>query len=105
MVDGVELTAQATDDALALLRGLGPEGLARHPCVGPDRAEFVMPGCAIFEAIRAVWPASGVTVADRGLREGMLLRMMRPHRMHRRPPSMPHVPEPQAALAPPHAGL
>jgi exopolyphosphatase/guanosine-5'-triphosphate,3'-diphosphate pyrophosphatase len=38
----------------------------------------VLPGCAIFEAIRNTWPAPDVTVADRGLREGMLLRMMRP---------------------------
>ena len=77
MVDGVQLSGAATDDALALLRGLGRDGLAAHPCVGPDRSDFVLPGCAIFEAIRTVWPAEGVTVADRGLREGMLLRMMR----------------------------
>ena len=77
MVDGHRLTNEATDAALALLRGLGRDGLRAHPCVGPDRAEFVLPGCAIFEAIRSVWPADGVTVADRGLREGMLLRMMR----------------------------
>lgn len=82
-VDGQVLSGEATDWALATLRGLGREGLARHPCVGPDRAEFVLPGCAIFEAIRALWPAPEVIVADRGLREGMLLRMMRggpPHR-------------------------
>jgi exopolyphosphatase / guanosine-5'-triphosphate,3'-diphosphate pyrophosphatase len=79
-VDGQVLTAEATDQALATLRALGREGLARHPCVGPDRAEFVLPGCAIFEAIRDTWPVDKVTVADRGLREGMLLRMMRtPH--------------------------
>lgn len=77
MVDGCELSADETDRALAQLRGLGREGLARHPCVGPDRAEFVMPGCAIFEAIRRTWPAGPVTVADRGLREGMLLRLIR----------------------------
>jgi exopolyphosphatase/guanosine-5'-triphosphate,3'-diphosphate pyrophosphatase len=71
------LSAAATDAALAKLRGLGREGLNRHPCVGPDRSDFVLPGCAIFEAIRDTWPAGGVTVADRGLREGMLLRMMR----------------------------
>jgi exopolyphosphatase/guanosine-5'-triphosphate,3'-diphosphate pyrophosphatase len=76
-VDGQVLTAEATDSALATLRALGREGLARHPCVGPDRAEFVLPGCAIFEAIRGAWPVPEVTVADRGLREGMLLRMMR----------------------------
>jgi exopolyphosphatase/guanosine-5'-triphosphate,3'-diphosphate pyrophosphatase len=76
-VDGQVLTHEATNQALATLRALGREGLARHPCVGPDRAAFVLPGCAIFEAIRTVWPVPEVTVADRGLREGMLLRMMR----------------------------
>ncbi len=77
MVDGTQLGAEAADAALALLRGLGREGLGLHPCVGPDRAAFVLPGCAIFEAIRRTWPAPDVIVADRGLREGMLLRMMR----------------------------
>jgi exopolyphosphatase/guanosine-5'-triphosphate,3'-diphosphate pyrophosphatase len=76
-VDGQVLTGEATDAALAVLRGLGREGLARHPCVGPERAAFVLPGCAIFEAIRNTWQVPAVTVADRGLREGMLLRMMR----------------------------
>jgi exopolyphosphatase/guanosine-5'-triphosphate,3'-diphosphate pyrophosphatase len=77
MVDGVRLSAADAHAALKLLRGLGREGLNRHPCVGPDRSAFVLPGCAIFEAISTVWPAPDVTVADRGLREGMLLRMMR----------------------------
>jgi len=76
-VDGQVLSAEATDQALATVRALGREGLSRHPCIGPDRAAFVLPGCAIFEAIREVWPVADVTVADRGLREGMLLRMMR----------------------------
>ena len=48
-----------------------------HPCIGAERADFVLPGCAIFEAIRRVWPVGDVIVADRGLREGMLLRLMR----------------------------
>ncbi len=77
MVDGVHLDAAAIDGAIALLRGLGRDGLDQHPCVGPERSDFVLPGCAIFEAIRGVWPVGSVTVADRGLREGMLLRMMR----------------------------
>ena len=83
-VDGVRLSGEATDAALALLRGLGRDGLGRHPCVGPERAEFVLPGCAIFEAIRGTWPVEDVIVADRGLREGMLLRMMRQGRPCRR---------------------
>ncbi len=83
LVDGAVLSQAAAGEALATLRGLGPDGLAAHPCVGPDRVEFVLPGCAVFEAIRRTWPMAAVTVADRGLREGMLLRMMRQAR-HRR---------------------
>ena len=86
LVDGLTLSAEAADQALSILRNLGPEGLAAHPCVGPDRVEFVLPGCAVFEAIRQTWPMAHVTVADRGLREGMLLRMMRQSRTSRRLP-------------------
>ena len=77
LVDGTVLTADAADKSLSVLRGLGPDGLAAHPCIGPDRTDFVLPGCAVFEAIRRVWPVGDVIVADRGLREGMLIRMMR----------------------------
>jgi exopolyphosphatase/guanosine-5'-triphosphate,3'-diphosphate pyrophosphatase len=86
LVDGTVLSAEAADQALAVLRGLGPTGLAAHPCVGPERVDFVLPGCAVFEAIRRTWPMAEVTVADRGLREGMLLRMMRQARDRGRMP-------------------
>lgn len=79
-VDGMELAAEEADDALMALRAMGREGLVRHPCVGPERVDFVLPGCAVFAAIRQLWPASHVVVADRGLREGMLLRMIRANR-------------------------
>jgi exopolyphosphatase/guanosine-5'-triphosphate,3'-diphosphate pyrophosphatase len=77
LVDGAVLPRAAVDSALATLRALGRDGLGGHPCVGPDRVEFVLPGCAVFEAIRRVWPIPEVVVADRGLREGILLRLMR----------------------------
>jgi exopolyphosphatase / guanosine-5'-triphosphate,3'-diphosphate pyrophosphatase len=77
LVDGAVLAGDAVDHALTTLRALGRDGLGEHPCVGPDRAEFVLPGCAVFEAIRRVWPIPEVLVADRGLREGILLRLMR----------------------------
>jgi exopolyphosphatase/guanosine-5'-triphosphate,3'-diphosphate pyrophosphatase len=80
LVDGVVLSAADADAALASLRALGRDGLIEHPCVGPDRVDFVLPGCAVFAAITRVWPAPRVIVADRGLREGMLLRMMRGER-------------------------
>jgi exopolyphosphatase/guanosine-5'-triphosphate,3'-diphosphate pyrophosphatase len=79
-VDGAVLSLDAAMAALAHLRDLGEDGLARHPCVGPERAAFVLPGCAIFAAIQRICPAPEVVVADRGLREGMLLRMMRAER-------------------------
>jgi exopolyphosphatase/guanosine-5'-triphosphate,3'-diphosphate pyrophosphatase len=79
-VDGVELCSKDAADALAHLCALGREGLMQHPCVGPDRVEFVLPGCAVFAAISRVWPAPHVIVADRGLREGVLLRLMRADR-------------------------
>ena len=80
LVDGRTLDCDVADAALGDLFALGREGLARHPCVGPDRVEFVLPGCAVYAAIRQVWPAPRITVADRGLREGILLRLMRADR-------------------------
>jgi exopolyphosphatase/guanosine-5'-triphosphate,3'-diphosphate pyrophosphatase len=80
LVDGTVMTAEAAHRALAELRAGGRDGLVQHPCVGPERADFVLPGCAVFAAITRVWPVARVTVADRGLREGMLLRMMRADR-------------------------
>jgi exopolyphosphatase/guanosine-5'-triphosphate,3'-diphosphate pyrophosphatase len=81
LVDGTVLSSDVADQALANLRALGREGLAAHACVGPDRVDFVLPGCAVFAAITRLWPASRVIVADRGLREGMLLRMIRADRI------------------------
>ncbi|MBP0446071.1 Ppx/GppA family phosphatase [Roseomonas sp. SSH11] len=84
VVDGHDLEMSCADRALAVLRCMGREGLAAHPCIGPDRVDFVLPGCAIYAAIREVWPAAGITVCDRGLREGLLLRAMRERRRARR---------------------
>jgi exopolyphosphatase/guanosine-5'-triphosphate,3'-diphosphate pyrophosphatase len=48
-----------------------------NPCIGAERADLVLAGCAILEAIRREFPCRRVRVADRGLREGMLVQMMR----------------------------
>jgi len=45
---------------------------ASEPCIGADRADLVVGGCAILEALQLEWPAQRIRVADRGLREGML---------------------------------
>jgi exopolyphosphatase/guanosine-5'-triphosphate,3'-diphosphate pyrophosphatase len=77
VIDGVSLSRDAVDAALADARALGRAGLSQHPCIGADRVDYVLPGCAIFAAIHELWQAPALTVADRGLREGMLLRLMR----------------------------
>ena len=81
-VDGQVLSRDAAAGAVAALRRMGRDRLAAHPCVGPERADFVLAGCAIYTAIHTLWAAPEVTVADRGLREGMLLRLIR-HARHR----------------------
>jgi exopolyphosphatase/guanosine-5'-triphosphate,3'-diphosphate pyrophosphatase len=50
---------------------------AAHPCIGPTRADLVVAGCAILEAICATWPVGRLRVADRGVREGILLDLIR----------------------------
>jgi exopolyphosphatase/guanosine-5'-triphosphate,3'-diphosphate pyrophosphatase len=47
-----------------------------QPCIGPDRADLVLAGAAILQAVQEVWPCERVRVADRGLREGLLLSLM-----------------------------
>jgi exopolyphosphatase/guanosine-5'-triphosphate,3'-diphosphate pyrophosphatase len=84
LVDGRVLDIEVADQALGDLFALGRAGLAAHPCVGPERVDFVLPGCAVYAAIRKVWPVPTLTVADRGLREGMLLRMIRADRIAQR---------------------
>ena len=80
MIDGRVLSARAAERALAGVRAMGRAGLLQHPCIGPQRVDFVLPGCAVFAAIRRLWPTQAIVVADRGLREGILLRLMRADR-------------------------
>jgi len=58
------------------LIGLDHAGRAAIGVIGLDRADLVLPGCAIFAAIHALWPCAQLRVADRGLREGMLRELM-----------------------------
>jgi exopolyphosphatase/guanosine-5'-triphosphate,3'-diphosphate pyrophosphatase len=89
LVDGLCLMRPAVDAALTEARALGRDGLRRHPCIGADRVNFVLPGCAIFAAIHELWQVPKLIVADRGLREGMLMRLMRASRPMRRGVRLP----------------
>jgi exopolyphosphatase/guanosine-5'-triphosphate,3'-diphosphate pyrophosphatase len=60
-----------------MLKTLDRPGRAKLGCVGEERADLMIPGCAIFSAIHAVWPCAMLRVADRGLREGILRELMK----------------------------
>ena len=75
-VDGLWLQNDEVDRMIATLLDWEFEKRVANPCIGADRADLVMGGCAILEAIRRVWPSKRLRVADRGLREGMLSELM-----------------------------
>lgn len=75
-VDGLWLSNAEVSEMQARLLSWDFAGRAANPCIGPDRADLVLAGCAILEAIRRRWPSKRMRVADRGLREGLLTDMM-----------------------------
>jgi exopolyphosphatase/guanosine-5'-triphosphate,3'-diphosphate pyrophosphatase len=75
-VDGVWLSDDEVTAMQSKLLSWDFAGRAANPCIGPDRADLVLAGCAILEAIRRRWPSPRMRVADRGLREGLLTDMM-----------------------------
>ncbi|GGF96842.1 hypothetical protein GCM10010924_26230 [Rhizobium wenxiniae] len=75
-VDGLWLSDAEVTAMQAKLLSWDFAGRAANPCIGPDRADLVLAGCAILEAIRRRWPSPRMRVADRGLREGLLTDMM-----------------------------
>ena len=88
-VDGLWLGREQVDGAVARLRSMSYAERAANACIGQDRADLVLAGCAVLEAIRRHFPAERLRIADRGLREGILSQMMRedgvgPHRRRRR---------------------
>ena len=75
-VDGLWLSSEDVDRMMAQLLAWDFDQRSANPCIGADRADLVLAGCAILEAIRRRWPARRMRVADRGLREGLLTEMM-----------------------------
>jgi exopolyphosphatase/guanosine-5'-triphosphate,3'-diphosphate pyrophosphatase len=71
-VDGVSLGFDALARVSHDLATMGYNARAGHPCVGRERADLVVGGCAVLEAICRAWPVGRLTVADRGVREGIL---------------------------------
>ena len=76
-VDGCWINRDQASSVTRQLVGMSYEDRAASPCIGRERADLVLAGCAILEAITELWPADWIRVADRGLREGILTTLMR----------------------------
>jgi exopolyphosphatase/guanosine-5'-triphosphate,3'-diphosphate pyrophosphatase len=75
-VDGLWMSRCQVDHAVASLRNMSYAERAANGCIGQTRADLVLAGCAILEAIRRAFPADRVRIADRGLRDGMLIQLI-----------------------------
>ena len=75
-VDGLQMTSDQIDSVIREYLTLGPEGRRTDPRIGRDRHALIMSGAAILQALMRIWPTDRLSVADRGLREGLLYAQM-----------------------------
>jgi exopolyphosphatase/guanosine-5'-triphosphate,3'-diphosphate pyrophosphatase len=75
-VDGLWMRDAEVSAVIDEMLAMDYDARAANACIGKERADLVLAGCAIFEAIRRLFPSPMVRIADRGLREGILLKMM-----------------------------
>ncbi|MBV9954679.1 MAG: Ppx/GppA family phosphatase [Pseudolabrys sp.] len=76
-IDGCWMDATEIAQVIDRLLAMSYEERIASPCIGVERADLVLAGCAILKAIQQAFPCPRLRVADRGLREGMLVQMMR----------------------------
>lgn len=75
-VDGLWMNSQHAIDISRRMASLPIDERALEPCIGQDRASLLVAGCAIMDVLLEIWPAHRIRVADRGLREGLLMGLM-----------------------------
>ncbi|MGO1117772.1 Ppx/GppA phosphatase family protein [Rhodovibrionaceae bacterium A322] len=75
-IDGCYLGFDTVEDVSRQIASMSFAQRSSHPCIGKDRADLVVAGCAILEALCERWPVGRLRVADRGLREGILVSLM-----------------------------
>ncbi len=85
-VDGAWMDTADVSAMIERLLVMTYEERVENPCIGRDRADLVLAGCAILEAIRRRWPCERLRVADRGLREGILMELMAEDKVWRTAP-------------------
>jgi exopolyphosphatase/guanosine-5'-triphosphate,3'-diphosphate pyrophosphatase len=75
-IDGLMVPTRSMREISEMMSRMDRDERAQFPCIGHERADLVVAGCAILEAIMDIWPAETLGVADRGIREGILRALM-----------------------------
>ena len=75
-VDGLHMSSEEIDKVIHSYLAMGPSGRRADPRIGQDRSALIMSGAAILQALMRCWPTDRLSVADRGLREGLLYAQM-----------------------------
>ena len=75
-IDGLHVPTEAMQKISTMIASMDYSERSALPCIGNERADLVVAGCAILEAIMEIWPAKNLGVADRGIREGILRSLM-----------------------------
>ena len=83
-VDGLALSVQDVEKTIAKIKRMGDEPRKKHACIGMQKADLTIAGCAIIEGLLSFWNISEITIADRGIREGILLDMMHAGKQEKR---------------------
>jgi exopolyphosphatase / guanosine-5'-triphosphate,3'-diphosphate pyrophosphatase len=86
-VDGCWLSTDSIREVSKRIVGMNWQQRAAQPCIGAERADLILAGCAIMEAMLRVWPVQSLRVADRGLREGILATLIAEDAIRQRGPS------------------
>ncbi len=83
-VDGLALSIQDVKKTIGRIKRMGDDGRRKNACIGAQKADLTIAGCAIIEGLLSFWPVSEITIADRGIREGILLDMMHADKVHKK---------------------
>ena len=75
-IDGITLTIPKLREAIEAILSMRASERFNHPCIGSHRSDYIISGCAIFEAITRLWPVKEITIADRGVREGIIMSLI-----------------------------
>ena len=78
-IDGLSLPLADIRDTIDSIYHMRPSERFNNGCIGPERADFILSGCAVFDAISRLWPVDNISIADRGVREGIILSLMLGH--------------------------